>query len=356
MAKTDQRPRVLFFFPHPAKPEVARIRTGEMPKERLYGAIELQARGWQVDFADRRFSGSAARMRERMGWLGINFIDLKTLRSLRQYNCVVAKDGFSTMLSVAAKLARVPIVYLDAMFALPERWRRRWPARINLAVADRVICYSKTQAGIWAQSFGLPEQRFEVLPYCIDLDFYRQRRRDAPLERRILAVGRDLGRDFLTLARAVRDTDLTLTLVTLPYLLSDEIRRQSNVEILERIPYDKLFDLYARCSCVVVPLEGGVTYPSGIRAVMESLALGKSTVATESPVLREYFGESSGICYVPADDPEALRRELESIVGDTHRRERMESLAWPVISSFDLETFVDPLEALLTRTIGDSTA
>lgn len=354
MAMKDHKPRVLFFFPHPAESEVGRIRAGEIPSERLYGAIELQARGWQVDYADRRFAGSAGRMHARTGQIGINFVDPATLRSLRQYDCIVAKDSFSTMLSAAAKLAGVPIVYLDAMFVLPTSWRRRWSARINMGVADRIVCYSRTQARIWAESFGLADERFEVLPYCIDLDFYRQRRRDAPLDSRILAVGRDLGRDFPTLARAVRDTDLTLTLVTLPYLLSDEIRRQPNVDIVEHIPYDNLFDLYARASCVVVPLKGSVTYPSGIRAVMESLALGKSTVATESPVLREYFAEASGVSYVPADAPEALRRELISIVGDAGRRTRMESLAGPAISSFDLTAFVDPFEDLLIRTIKDS--
>src|SRR5690606_5037417 len=88
--------------------------------------------------------------------------------------------------------------------------------------------------------------------------------------------------------------NLRLKLVTLPYLIPDNARNHPNVEVLQRLPYDKLFELYANAASVVVPLKEGISYPSGIRAVLEALALNKAAIVTRTPVLEEYFHEGDG--------------------------------------------------------------
>ena len=338
-------------FPHIATQDALEIRAGQTPSERLYGFIELADDGWRVTYWD-----AWHRWKSLSLFVGSNSTQRRGLRKLfgslfSDHDCVIIKDDFRTLVSFEGRRSSKPVVYLDSMFELPRSLHRRFHASVNLKAASRIVCYSRTQADLWIHEFRVPAGKIEVLPYCIDQQFYKSRIVHGDTQPVVLAVGRDLGRDFLTLARALEGSGMRLILVTLPYLLPSEIHSLPYVEVRQRIPYSELFELYSQAMCVVVPLKGALTYPSGIRAVMESLVLGKATISTDTPVLREYFGSNSGVQFVPAGDVSALRQAIGDIVGREERRKQLEDLAPIAMEDYDIKRFASEFGRLITMEI-----
>jgi len=353
------KPSIAVLFNHPAVPDLAKIRAGELPSERLYGVVELLDKGWAVKLCDDRFSALGAGLAQRMRPYGFHIIPPAALRRVVKHDLILVKDDFSLPLTLLARLRRKRIIYLDSLFAIPRNRLRRLLLTVNARLAPLIMCYSDVQARLWSRTFGVPPARFRVVRYGIDCEFYRNgiRRAAAPADQEapyVLSVGRDMGRDFDTLVRAVEGTGLRVKLVTLPYLVSDAVRRSPHVDVLQRVSYPELFRLYAGAEMAVVPLRRGITYPSGIRAVMEALAVGMPTISTRTPVLEEYFPPNERtVHYVDGEDPESLRRAIIRLRDDEDlKRELAENgRAW-VTERYHIRAFVQELESTLAEYLG----
>jgi glycosyltransferase involved in cell wall biosynthesis len=340
---------VVFLYPDVASPTIKDIEAGVAPRELLTGLYQVREAGWDVRISDARWTAGSASLRRKLA----RFIELpnwQTLRDFRQADIVVVKDAFSAVLTTMARLLGKKIVYLDAMFAIPRRWWPRASIRFSLAHADAVVAFSASQAGLWAETFGIELQKFTTAPYCVDTNFYTLAQPWRPKRPPyVLAVGRDLGRDFDTLIDAAEMAGIDVKLVTLPYLLSERTGRK-HVEVLERLTYPELFRLYAQASAAVVPLKQGVTYPSGIRATLESMALGVPTIASRTPVLEEYFTEGEDVVLVPPEDPEALAATLHRLAGDAALSQHLgESGQRTVQTRFDVSRYGEQLVEILHR-------
>ena len=316
-----------------------------MPSERLYGFLELRKNGWDVDICDSRFTGISGRLLRLIKPYGFNLVDFKTINSFRTSDIIIIKDDFSLMATLAAKIMRKKIIYFDAMFDLPERFWRRWLTWLNIRLADAVIAYSSSQIELWSNFFKVPISHFKLMHYTIDLDFYQPCRTDKPEKPFVLAVGRDMGRDFNTLAESLEGSGIELKLVTLPYLVKGISQKLPWVEIYERLSYVDLFELYDQAMMVVVPLKSNLTYPSGIRGVLESMALGKATICTRTPVLDELFTDGNELLFVNAGDKDQLREKIIMLRDNKSQREAIQKNAQQAVrAKYGMKQFVEEFE------------
>ena len=350
---TQKRKKLLFLFPGPAKQYVEQIEAYEIPSERLYGVMELQKNGWNVEICDNRFEGMAGSVIKFFRKYAINLIAPKTICAINKADIVIVKDRFSLMTSLTAKLLGKKLVYYDSMRQVPKRFWRKCLVWLSLKLADAVIGYSKTQIQLWAKSFNLPETLFHAFRYTIDTSFYQcppaktSYAKNAPY---ILAVGRDMGRDFLTLARALEGSKIGLKLVTLPYLVTHVVKEHPWVEIYERLSYDDLFKLYRDAQIVVIPLKEQLSYPSGIRGVLEAMALGKATICTRTAVLEESFTDGKEIVFVTPNDAETLRKQIMQLCENEHERQLLERNAQQTVNDkYTMSQLIEPLEQLLNK-------
>lgn len=345
-----RKPRLLFLFPHPIAEELGNVRSGVSPTERLYGAYELIDRGWQVQFSDSRFRGLTGRFLKFLRQFSVMGISIGTVRDIASCDIVVVKDDFSAPTAIAARLLGKKLVFLDSMFAPPRRWWKVLGTRISLRLAHETICYSEHQKRVWVDDMGPIAESIRVLPYTIDVKFYRRFVSGGrPRGRRVLAVGRDVGRDYATLVKAVSGTDISLDLITLPYLLRGlDTASNPNITVHQRLSYEDLFRLYAECSLVVIPLKPGISYPSGIRALLEAMVIERPFVATRNEVLQEYMTENVHGRMVEAQDPEALRESIETALASSDEGWRQVDAAtdW-VKARYDASVFADRFEELL---------
>jgi glycosyltransferase involved in cell wall biosynthesis len=341
--------RVLYLFPRPSGPDAQEVRAGLAPSDRLYGMIELARYGHTVAAADSRFGGAGAGLIRWARRRNVYLCDLQTLRDARRHDVIVAKDDFSEMLTAGAHLVRRPIVYVDALFQPPRRPWKMAAIRAHIAASDGVVVYSETQKQLWIDRHRVNGARLAVLPYTVDIDFYRPVAPPPPAPRPyVLSVGRDMGRHFPTLVAAMDGLGLDLKLVTRPYLLSGVNVQQPWIELRENVPYQELFGLYAGALMAVVPLKAGLSYPSGIRGLLETLALGCPAVATRTPVLEEYLQDGDGVRYVPGEDVDALRAAIRALADDAEGRAAMARRGQAIVRErYHMDAFGRGLERYL---------
>jgi glycosyltransferase involved in cell wall biosynthesis len=346
-----RRGTIVFMYPDVASQTIAELEAGRAPRERLAGYHQLRTRGWNVSISDARWLARTARIRRHMA----RFCQLPSagmLRDWRKADAIVIKDELSLVLTLLGRAMRKRVVYLDAMFRLPTSRLRRALIRWNIRLADRVVCFSSRQAEHWASELDIEETSFTPVIYGMDIDFYRPVDRNPDDPPFVLSVGRDPGRDFGTLVEALAGTGLQLKLVTLPYLVSDRVRQAKDVEILERLSYQELFDLYARATVVAVPLSDAHTYPSGIRAVLEAALLRVPIVATRTPVIEEYFTHGRELTLVAPRDPASLRQAILVAASDEQAAmvvaERARRRA---VREFPVSLYADQLESIVVGVV-----
>ncbi|MFT6907214.1 MAG: glycosyltransferase involved in cell wall biosynthesis [Oleiphilaceae bacterium] len=340
--------KYVFMYPDIAEPTVKEISEAQVPRERLVGFYQLLERGWDVKISDARWKGPFANLRRKLK----RYITLPSIGMFRDWlpaDVIVIKDDFSLYLSFVAKLMGKKLVYLDSMFTIPKSPIRNFLIKVNLILADRVICFSSSQADLWSDKYKVKRGKFSCLHYGIDSDFYKKALvNPSAKSKNVLAIGRDTGRDFGVLAEAVRDTEAFLYLVTLPYLLPNFIKDIPNVQVKERLSYQELIELYQESSISVVPLKGALTYPSGIRAVMEAMALGKPVIATYTPVLAEYFVDDEDIMLVKSGSLSDMSLAIKILLGDESLRCKLVERSYDrLVEEFSVEKYVNNLEKIL---------
>jgi glycosyltransferase involved in cell wall biosynthesis len=206
---------------------------------------------------------------------------------------------------------------------------------MTLRAADAVVALAAREADILSERFGVPRERFEVIPNGLDLSLYgpgEERPADSPVE--FLAVGQLVpykGHRFLFEALAdVELPDWRLTLVSHQHSQRAALEEHARgLGIADRLtivgPYGtaELVEAYRACDVFVQP-SLAECFPV---TVLEAMACGAVVVATDVGGVREEVGEAGLV--VPPGDADALARALERVAGsaDERRRRRADALA-----------------------------
>lgn len=341
--------KILYFFNHKAELDIEKIHSGKLPTDRLYGLIELRKLGWHVDVCDERISTLEYKCRDYL-----HLVNFKTLFKAARYDVWLVKDDFSIILTLAAFFMHKQIIYMDSLFRIPRNILRKLFLYINIRLAPRIITYSMYQVELWSNICKLKKDRFTVARYTIDSDFYIKGMQNAATnikqsEPYILATGRDLGRDYKTLVNAAQRVGINVKLVTLPYLVPN-VSNCSNLEIFEYISYSELFNLYHNATIIAVPLKKNIVYPSGIRAVLEAMLIGKPVICTITPILEEYIPKSSlALAYVNAENEEELAKCIMEITQNVNLQKQLVCNAQKIVQqNYTMEIFASFLDRVLT--------
>jgi len=195
-----------------------------------------------------------------------------------------------------------------------QRYRRAYRR------VDRLIFFSSNQRAIFAEHLGLPDERLRFVHFGVDQERYRptQWGHDGGY---VLAVGRDAGRDWATFLDAMRRCGLPAKVLCRTSLIKD-LEIPPNVEILgysDEAVYRELLGA-ARVSVVATKVR---SYPTGQSVMLESMAMAKATVVTDTPALRDYLRPGETVVTVPPGDPAALAAAVVSAFDDASLRDRL---------------------------------
>jgi len=311
------RTRVAYVFPNSRREMIEQWRAGTAPDTHLLGLNQLEQFGIEAEAREPALDRRAAFLPTRIRW---HLRELPLPWELRDVDAVFTP--LANLIPLVGRLrgSRPPILVYN--FGFNTILRRAGGARRRLltaalASAARVICLGPSQRDELLELTGFRPEHVPVALHGVDHDFFAPG--DAPRERLVIAIGRDLARDYPTLFRAVAGVDAQVVCVALPRNVA-QLEIPSNVEIRERIPYAELRDLYRRASVAVVALRGAA-FPygsegSGVSAMLEAQAAGTPLVATDRPIVRDYLVENDSGLIVPVEDPEALRSAIRRVLDD----------------------------------------
>jgi glycosyltransferase involved in cell wall biosynthesis len=305
--------RATFVYPNSRRELLAGIERGEEPDSQLHGALYLHEHGIDVAFHDplltRRRLPSPL---DRLAW---NARELTVPFEVGRSD--VLFTPLAALLPLASRGRRLPVVAIN--FGLNLIWRRATRARRellrrSLRAAACLICLGESQRRELVERAQLDPERVVTMLIPVDDRFFRPEERDGAT---VLAVGKDLARDYGTLAAAGVDAEVHV--VAHPRNLAG-IQVPPNMRVLQGLPSVALRDEYARAACVVLPQrddayafgsEGG-----GLMALLEAMAMGRPIVASDRAILHDYVDDGVEALLVPPEDPDALRAAIERVLGD----------------------------------------
>lgn len=307
--------KATFVYANSRRELLAGVSRGEEPDSQLHGALHLAEHGIDVDFHDPLFTRrTLPAPLSRVAW---NVRELSVPFEVGRTDVVFTP--LAALLPLAAQARRLPVVALN--FGLNLIWRRASSARRrllqrSLRSASRVICLGSSQRTELIAVAELDPDRVLSLPIPVDDRFFTPA---ADGGETVLAVGKDLARDYRTLFAAVEPLGVETVVVAHERNL-EGTSPPANATLAERLSFAQLRDAYANAACVVLPQrsdaysfgsEGG-----GLTALLEAMAMGRPIVASDRAILHDYVDDGVEALLVPPEEAGALREAVERVLGD----------------------------------------
>lgn len=215
-----------------------------------------------------------------------------------------------------------------------------------LSKVNKIVCVSNEERLQFKKFLGFPNDRYTVIPNGVNIqDFNELDDKTVTNDPYVLSVGRlEKCKGFHFLIKSFGQLkeqypELKLNIVgTGPYKqnlvqLINDLKLQDTVTIHEKIPREKLVDLYKRCSLFAL-LSSGES--SGI-VVLEALAAKKPVLVTTCYALKEYVqkGQAVGVSFPPSQSE--VSKNISSILQNPDAY---------VPSSVDVKTWDDVVDML----------
>jgi glycosyltransferase involved in cell wall biosynthesis len=238
----------------------------------------------------------------------------------RQYAAIIPifeTAGVGPLLLKRLGLLRRPLILWD--FGAGTEWKmRKLFQKWLFPNVDGVLCISESQRRV-AEELGA-KGKVVIVGYNIDTNFFSP----APVDEGefILAVGRDVSRDYDTLLRAVHSYPIDLEIRTRNDLRLHE-GSLARVSVEDRwTTYEELRERYRRAKFVVLPLKS-VAHPGGITSLAEAMSMGKALICSDSYGLAEFLRPGENAIVVPVGDHEAMLSAIRLLDNDADLRRKL---------------------------------
>lgn len=224
-----------------------------------------------------------------------------------------------------AAMRRIGLTSSDAPFVIMSCWlaelaKKGSPSKLRLYKwlyrdVDIVTVFSSNQVATLNELLGIDKERIAVIRFGIDLEELTELVTSD--SGRVVAAGRDLGRDWVTLARAAAGSSWEVDLISRTSQI-DEVGLPQQVNLIGQVERSEYLRYLAAASVVAIPTEVR-EYPTGQSVLLEAMALGKACVVTDTPAMREYVDNGRTGILVPPHDSEALRRAIDWLLAEPDR-------------------------------------
>jgi glycosyltransferase involved in cell wall biosynthesis len=313
--------RADFVYANPRAELAHAVESGEAPDTGLLGQNHLHEFG-----IDARVHDSRLRRRRRLPGVAhrATWVAREVAMPWEAGNADVVVTPLASLLPLIARARRRPkTVVLNISLCTTLRRiggaRRRF-LEASLRSAHAIVCLAAAQRDLLLRQVRLDPARVHVALLGVDAQFY------APSPASgdgVLAVGRDLGRDYATFAAAMRRLDAPATIVASTKNLVG-VDLPANVVVALDVPPRRLRDLYAEAACVVVPTRAGEfdrgADCSGQTVLLDAAASARATVVTRRATLAEYVDDGVTALAVEAEDPAGLADAISRLLDDEAER------------------------------------
>ena len=224
--------------------------------------------------------------------------------------------------------------------------------RRSIESISLVGVFSANQVAVLSEYLRLEPERICAVSYGVDSEYFRQSAASGPAGGGgVVAVGRDSRRDYATLLEAVRITGVHLTLVCYPWNIAG-LKLPPNVTLRLGIRPEEYRRLLHSADLVVTPTVAPA-YPCGQSVMLEAMSMGKATLTTDSPAIRDYLTDGVDGILTPSRDPLQMAKMIETLLADGEYRQALGNAAAKTVRRrFSLEHLWHAVSALLLASCG----
>lgn len=333
-------PRVAFLFTNPREEIITRVQAGEDADTALRGLNHISGSEYFVVIPKKIRS-------------------LLFIPRLLRYDFVIAQDNLllGYIVSMCARVFFLKTRWLYTAINSSTLIRRHTfhPVRLFLlkkiwASYFRIICISFEQHNDFIR-IGIPSERLVFVPFGVDTNFF-QPTDISREENLIVSVGRDAGRDYATLFKAIEQTNYKCIVVAGHKNIPPGMVIPSNVSVLYNRSYVEIRDLYARAQLVVIVSKDEQVPDgsdcSGQTVILDALAAGKAVIATHRSWINDYFVPDQDLVVVDPNNPKALVHAINSLSRDGERRKRIAASGHAKVADlYATKTFAKALSLLM---------
>ena len=317
------RLRVLYLFAGERSLLERKWREGLMPDSQLIGFNHLKEFGIDASYIENPFLNFVRKK-------NFNLTNLFLLLAIRRYDVVFS--GASLLLPFIAKVLlrfRKPkFVWYNTFFTNALKRNvgnqlRLWAFKKTIASLDAVVCPSTAQRDFLI-SQGFDSKKIFYVSNGVDADFVKSRALTEKVEDVgipfILSVGKDMGRDYKTLSKAVEGLPIKVKVAALPRNFIDVKEVPINLEIMGFVPFDRLVELYKKALFVVIPTKSenhlDASDCSGQYVLLDAMSFGRAIIVSKRATLDDYLEEGKEGLIVPSENPGSLRSAIVKLLSD----------------------------------------
>lgn len=342
--------KLLFVNDYPMDEAMMLWKRGEYPGHHLWGATHFEAHGIEFDIAElcERPALQKFGLRSKRSFLESLERQLRMLLSSRKYDVIYSASQHSTWLLSWLRsrgLFRTPVVAL-----VHHPLQGRLTGRAFVEGHDRLLFLSEAAHQDTVRRYGKNSGKFEVLPWGVDLAFYRPALEGGTPGRFFISAGK-VNRDNDTLAAAFATMDFELDI----YCSADTrpvLEPTTNVNVHSHpsghgITYKNLLEEYKQSYAIAICLKDTEAL-AGLTSLYDAMAMGKAVVMTRNKNI-DIDIEKEGIgIWIEAGDVEAWRQAVQLLVAQPALTERMGKKARQLCEKkFSLEMFSSQLARVL---------
>jgi glycosyltransferase involved in cell wall biosynthesis len=230
---------------------------------------------------------------------------------------------------------------------------QRASIRRSMRSISGIVAFSANQVPLLQDLLGVAPERVSVVPFAVDTRYYSPSETDGPAGGGgVVAVGGDSRRDYATLMDAARIAGVPVTVVCYPRNISG-LDLPPQVKVLSNLSHDEYRRLLLKADLVVTPTIAPA-YPSGQTVVLEAMSMGRATLTTDSPAMREYVTDGVDGVLVPPRAPAEMAHLIGDLLKDDDQRQSLGAAAAKTVHAyFKLEHMWQRIAELLRVALED---
>jgi len=315
-----------FAYANPRTQRVRLIEEGQEPDTSLLGQNHLASHGIEATIVEPFLQRAQPQspVLARVAW---NVRELTLPWELGGADVVCTTMGPAAALAARLRPHLRTILFNINLCTRLERASSAQRAFLATAVrsADAVVCFADAQRERLLEQTHAEPSRVHTCLLGVDERFLTPKHSPPP-NGHVLAVGRDLARDYVTLAVAVAGLRRPVVLVASEKNLT-AVELPPNVEVRLDVSATELRALYDEASCVVIPTRSeDFRYGadcSGQTVLLDSFAMARPIVISARSTLKGYADDELNSLVVPPERPESLRAAINRVLGDDDLARRL---------------------------------
>jgi glycosyltransferase involved in cell wall biosynthesis len=316
--------KVLYLLNREQKNTIEEIKRGESPDNHLYGILRLAKYDIEADYVEIEQIMPENVARFLRTFINIYWIHIFFFFTFLKYDVIFTSTAFGSQLVHALYPFKKPKwVMLD--FSITGLLGDGTTAKQKLfhflvKHADGIVAIDEHEAESLKKMFPKMSKRVQYIQFAVDTDFFKPQS-STKEHQSIFSPGRDPGRDFKTLFKAVKNMNIPVRITARPWNIKKLLPFPSFV-LHKDLSIHELLVAYTEAAIVVVPLDttSNINNSMGTSTIVEAMAMGKAIIATRTPAIESYIEDGVNGVLVPAQNVEALAAAIKDLLENPARR------------------------------------